>query len=98
MAKIILHHNGVYNLYTTVADGACYVSGLTLDQLQYVIKEEEGQRGLATLPDDLARAHSHGTSCRDPSNDLRSVIEFNNEGLSFEDFVKTYLTIRPKES
>jgi len=62
MSKIICHHNGRYNLYSTIADGFCYVSSLTLEQIECLTKEEYGQSGLRELPERLERAHKFGSS------------------------------------
>jgi len=43
MAEFIIHHNGAYNIYGTIADGAHYESALTLDQLRQVIQREQGE-------------------------------------------------------
>ena len=42
MPTLILHKDGAYNLYTTVADGPCYESALTLDELRHVLRNEGG--------------------------------------------------------
>lgn len=36
MPQAILHKDGAYQLYTTVADGPCYEQALTLDELKEV--------------------------------------------------------------
>lgn len=62
MSKIICHHNGRYNFYSTISDGFCYVSSISLDQLTHLIKEEYGESGLRELPKRLERAHKFGSS------------------------------------
>ncbi len=50
MAQLILHKDGAYNIYSTVADGPCYENALTLDELHAVLRFEGGQRPIGELP------------------------------------------------
>lgn len=96
MANIICHHNGKYNLYTTIADGFCYESALTLDQLQEIVKEQQGRNGLDQLPARLERAHKNGHSAREG----RTLEDFlycnrageNEEHLSFNECINRFLS------
>jgi len=63
MSRIICHNNGRYNLYSTISDGFCYVSSLSLEQLEHLTKEEYGESGMRELPNRLERAHKFGNSC-----------------------------------
>jgi hypothetical protein len=55
MTNIICHHNGKYNFYTTVSDGFCYESALTLDQVREVVKEQNGLDQLSSSLSDSRR-------------------------------------------
>ena len=99
MGQLILHKDGAYNLYTTIADGACYESALTLEQLEEVIRFELGERGMSELPARLERAHKTGCSHR-LGMTLAECISANRAGeneseLSFDEFVARYLTLTP---
>lgn len=95
MPRLIIHKDGAYNIYTTVADGACYESALTLEQLTEVLRFEGGQAAIDALPARLERAHRTGCSswiCET----LAECIACNRAGLSFDEFVARYLTL-PKQ-
>ena len=97
MPQLILHKDGAYNLYTTVADGACYESALTLEQLTEVIRQEFGEAGLRGLPQRLERAHRTGCSSM-RGDTLADCIECNRAGpneanMPVAAFVERYLTL-----
>lgn len=97
MANLILHKNGAYNLYTTIADGACYESALTLEQLKEALRFEGGQAAIDALPARLERAHATGCSSV-RGETLAECIECNRAGpnetrLSVDEFVARYLTL-----
>lgn len=99
MANLILHKDGAYNIYTTVADGACYESALTLDDLERVIRFEQGEQGMRDLPARLERAHKTGCSSM-RGETLEECISCNRAGpneteLSVAEFVAKYLTLPP---
>ena len=94
MAQIILHLNGVFNLYSGIADGAIYESGLTLDQLKQHYQESQGLRELDGV---LPRVLEKGTSSFIHQS-LAATIVTNRAGekescLSYKDFAAKYLTI-----
>lgn len=96
MAKYIIHKDGAYNFYTTVADGPCYESALTLEQLTQIVKEEQGNEGLRELPARLERAHK--TGCSVPGQTLEDCIVCNRAGedeaeLTLDEFTAKYLTL-----
>jgi len=100
MANMILHKNGAYNLYTTIAEGACYESPLTLKQLTEHIQRELGEAGLRELPQRLERAHKTGCSSMHGET-LERCISCNRAGpnethLSVDEFVAKYLTLPPQ--
>lgn len=97
MAQLILHKDGAYSLYTTVVDGACYESALTLEQLEEVIRFDLGEQGVLGLPVRLERAHATGCSALSGMT-LEECISCNRAGpnetnLSVADFVAKYLTL-----
>ena len=97
MGQLILHKDGAYNLYTTIADGACYESALTLEQLEEVIRFQFGEQGVRDLQQRLERAHKTGCSHR-LGMTLAECIAANRAGeneskLSFDEFVERYLTL-----
>ena len=99
MAQLILHKDGAYNLYTTVADRACYESALTLEQLEQVIRLDHGDQGMRDLPARLERAHKIGCSSMDGET-LEECISCNRAGpneteLTVAEFVAKYLTLPP---
>jgi hypothetical protein len=97
MPQLILHKDGAYNIYTTVADGACYEHALTREQLEEVIRFEGGARAVAELPWRLERAHKTGCSAISGET-LEECIAGNRAGeneanLSLEEFVERFLTL-----
>lgn len=96
MPNVICHHKGKYNLYTTIADGFCYESALTLEQLEQVIKERQGSDGIARLPERLERAHIFGHSGLFGGS-LNELLLCNRAGenekhLSYEECINKFLT------
>jgi hypothetical protein len=96
MANIICHRNGKYNFYTTIADGFCYESALTLEQVREVVKQQSGQNGLDQLPERLERAHKNGHSAMDGGT-LEDFLCCNRAGeneahLSFDECVRRFLS------
>ncbi len=93
MPRYIIHKDGVYNEYTTVSDGPCWDGGLTLEQLEQIVKEEYGNQGLMSLPDRLKRAHEKGTSSRieDSLEETVSVYLYHT-GLTLEEFCDRFLS------
>lgn len=85
MSQYIIHHEGAYNQWSTVVDGVCYESALTLDQLRQVISVDEGR---------LLRAHLKGSSSY--LETLDDLIAINREALSKEQFIAKYLTLEKK--
>lgn len=94
MPRVIIHHEGVYNEYTTVSDGPCWESGLTLEQLQMITKEEDGNNGLRVLEERLVRAHKKGTSCV-LDKDLEDTVSpyLYREDMTVEEFIEKFMTI-----
>jgi hypothetical protein len=93
MPTLIIHKDGAYNLFTTVADGPYYESALTLEQLKQVLNHEADP---AHVDERIARAHATGCSSRDGMT-LLECIEFNRAGPSeacmpVDEFITKYLT------
>ena len=97
MPAYIIHHGGVYNIYSTISDGCWFKSGLTLDQLRDVVREERGRQGSeAELPDRLERAHE--TGCSGFGWSLDSCISGNRAGpeeskVARDEFINRFLTL-----
>lgn len=96
MANFIIHKDGVFNLYTTICDGAIYDSGLTEEQLYEHFRLEYGESGVRALPPRLERAKEKGTSAV-MYDSLEELVSENLEKLSTEDFIAKYLTIKAKD-
>ncbi len=102
MPKYIIHKDGVYNLFTTVADGACYESGLTLEQLRgpgCLNIQTPGQE--LDFQGRLGRAHS--TGCSGLGETLETIIAGNRSGpneseVPYAEFIQKYLTIQAEDS
>ena len=87
MAHFILHHDGAYNVWSTVVDAPCYESALTLDQLRAVEP---------VTADRLDRAHEDG--CSSYHDSLDDCISFNRAGenesaLPRDEFIRRFLTL-----
>ncbi len=102
MPKFIIHKDGVYNLFTTIADGACYQSGLTLEQLR-----GPGCLNIQTPGQELdfqARLNRvHETGCSGIGYTLKSIIAGNRSGpneseVPYDEFIQKYLTIQAEDS
>lgn len=96
MPQFIIHHEGAYNIYGTIADGCHYESALTLDQLRQVIQQRFGEDGMSKLPERLERAHAKG--CSGYEWTLDDCIEANRQGpketrLPREVFIERFLTL-----
>lgn len=88
-----------YAEYSTVVD-APTTYGLRLDEFKAFIKEQEGARGLAELPERLARCDKQGTSFQ-MEGDLLSLLACNRAGkgettLTYRQIVATYCHREPK--
>ena len=97
MAHIIIHYNGVYNIYSSVTEEPLYEEGITEEQLRLFIKLKDGETGLATLPKRIDRAKAFGSSSF-VDRSLHSVVDRNRAGVSgirmtFNAFVDKYLTL-----
>ncbi len=96
MGAIICHHKGRYNFYSTISEGFRFVSSLDINQLKWLIKEEEGSSGLAALPARLERAHENGNSGLS-GGDLDELLCCNQAGkneshLSTEECIEEFLS------
>ena len=99
MATLIMHKDGAYNFYGTIADGPHYESALTLEQLTEIVRLENGAAGLRELPQRLERAHKTGCS-HTAGWTLEDCIAGNRAGpneetMPHDEFVVRYLTLGP---
>jgi hypothetical protein len=97
MPQYIIHKDGVYNIYSTVVDAPFYEGGLTREQLEQIIREEQGEQGIRFLPERLERAHRKGTSSH-IDDSLEGCVSCNRAGekeaeLPFDEFVRRFLTL-----
>ena len=96
MSRIICHHKGRYNLYSTILDSFLFVSSINLEQLKQITEEESGYRGLVGLDERLVRAHKFGNSAHF-QEDLGSFLCCNRAGeneecLTTEECIKRFLS------
>lgn len=97
MAKIILHHQGAYNVYCTIADGPIFEWACTLHQIRLFIEKQYGEVALSQLPKRLERAHGKGTSSIWDKS-LEDTIDGNRAGpgesmLTLDEFIAKFLTL-----
>lgn len=88
MAHFILHHEGAYNVWSTIVDAPLYESALTLDQLKQVEPTTDAR---------LERAHKNGCSAIYGAT-LDECISVNRAGpqearLSRDEFIAKFLTL-----
>ena len=97
MPAYIIHHDGAYNLYSTISDGCWFEHGITLEQLHDVIGEEHGRQGsIDELPARLERAHE--TGCSGFGWTLDQCISGNRAGTNEsevprDEFIRKFLTL-----
>lgn len=101
MANVICHHEGVFNIYSTVSDGFFWESGITEDELTKWYQEEYGKNGLTRLPARLERAKQYGTSAQFPNESLDEFLCCNRAGenearLTTQECIDKFLTIRDR--
>lgn len=97
MSNMILHNNGVYNIYSSIADAPLLNNGCGVAELKDWIECHHGQSGLDALPERLQRAHICGSSSLG-GQALGDVISCNRAGsggatLSKEDFIARFLSV-----
>lgn len=99
MRGLLLHHNGAWNVFSTVADGPCFVSALTEAQLRQLYKEEYGDVGLQELQARMERARGPSGCSSGIGQTLHSCIEMYraNQGkeCTDEEFIAEFLTLPP---
>jgi hypothetical protein len=97
MAYYLHHHNGAWNVYSTVVDSPLFSEALTQEELEVWYKAEYGRSGMVGLPQRIARTLEKGTSSHF-SNNLRDCLEGNHAGpagteLPFDEYVAKFLTL-----
>ena len=98
MSRIIVHKDGAYNLYSTVADGPIFDRGVTEQELRLHLLKEHGLSELENTNRRIERAKAKGTSSHIYEN-LSRVLSCNRAGpqescMSEDAFVSKFLTIR----
>ena len=97
MATAIVHHCGIYNIYSTICDDAIFDKGVTLEFLTDHMKASYGTYCWVEWERKLLRAQEHGTSFL--NEDLESLVSCNCSGedgrtLSYQEFIDKYLTVK----
>lgn len=97
MAHTILHHNGAFNVYSSIVDAPIFEHALTREQLTEWYKDEYGNSAMPTLPQRIERAEAKGTSSRLASS-LADEVSGNHAGpdgteLPLDAFITQFLTI-----
>jgi hypothetical protein len=101
MANGIIHHNGVYNIWSTVMDSPLFVSGLTHQMVVDYIREKHGEEGLRMLPERFEQAHKSGCDDMRLGHTLEDLIACNRAGpnqsnMSKDEFLKKFFTIETR--
>ena len=99
MPTYIIHKDGAYNLYTTVADGPYFTRGITLTELKEYVRQEQGNDGLRYLDERLERAHE--TGCSSFGLTLEECVSCNRAGpreanVPLEKFIAKFLSPPPQ--
>jgi hypothetical protein len=100
MARYIIHHEGVFNIYSTVVDAPLFTCGLSERHVIQQMVQMNAGSGQEQVYKMVERAMKHGTS--EPGSTLRQTIACNRAGpheaeVPFDEFLKQYLTIREVE-
>lgn len=90
MPRYIIHHNGAFNEYTTIADGACW---------QYAMTEADMKRVLGSDASDERMQRAKATGCSAFGQTLDTCIAGNRAGaneanLTRDEFIARFLTIK----
>ena len=100
MGEIICHHEGRYNIYSTISDSFYFEASISLEELTKWVKEEYGNSGLRELDHRLERAHRNGHSGRSMlEGTLEDFVGCNRAGedeenLSYEECLRRFLSPR----
>jgi len=103
MGTFIVHHEGAYNVFSTIPDAFYFETALTLDELQIWYRQRYGEEGMAELPGRLERAHASGSSAQaGPWAGLENSISGNRAGLnestlSVEECIRRFLALPASE-
>lgn len=94
MPRYIIHRNGAFNEYTTVADGACWEAAMSEDDLKRLLGPVAGAE------DRFERAKA--TGCSAHFETLESCVAGNRAGpneteLPFDEFIRRFLTLPNKD-
>ena len=97
MGHIVIHHNGVFNTWSTVVDAPIIERGLSLDDYRTWCEECYGPRCNGDFDRRTQKAIAQGTSSI-LNHTLEELIEGNRSGpgertLTKDEFISKYLTI-----
>jgi hypothetical protein len=81
MSQIIIHHDNIFNIYSTVTDVPIFSRGVSAEELREYIKFSFGNQGLEQLPARIERARKIGTSSI-LGESLEQLIKLNRAGKS----------------
>lgn len=98
MPAYIIHHEGVFNVYTTIADGCYWKSGLTEDQLKEWYHKEFGDAGMRELTRRIAKAHTTGCSALGRTLDDCIAGHSNPRYRNRKAFIAQFLTVQKPEA
>ncbi len=89
MPRYIIHHNGAFNEYTTVADGACWETAMSEDELRRWLGPDGRE-------DRFDRAKA--TGCSAYGETLETCVIANRAGpnetkLTLDEFIRRFLTL-----
>lgn len=93
MANFIVHHNGVFNVWSTVADGMMFESGMTRRMLEQFIPSDSIQR----LDSRITRAQTVGSSShlKHTLEDLYRVDVFKGD-MTYEGWLAKFFEFQGK--
>lgn len=92
MPSYIVYKNDAFNIYTTVADGFYFETGITEKELYDYIKSDQGEQGVVTLPNRINRAKEQGSSSL-LGHTFEDLAGCNVERLSVQECIDKYMTV-----
>lgn len=94
MPRYVIHHEGRYNLFSTIVNQPIFPESLSLEQLEAYIQDRSGKEGLRQLEKKLERAHQKG--CSELRMTLQDCVDdYNleiNQDVSLEQFIERFLS------
>jgi hypothetical protein len=93
MAHVIMHHNGVYNVWSTIVDAPLYESALTFEELSFEMLTDHGRAFMEIKFDTmLKKAQVHGCSNGDDIESCWEIYRQLHRDISIDEFVSEFLT------